>query len=85
MQLLLEIFQISHQIIKYGNRCNGRWTLLYEFELEESLYIKKGCSNIGFFVGNDDKSRDLSPRYFKKRDQYDLENNQFAESESKIA
>ena len=32
---------------------------IYEFELEEFLYVKNGVLKYQIFVGNDDKSRDF--------------------------
>ena len=36
--------------------------------------LKMECWNIGFFIENDNKSRDLSPRCFLSRDRSDFEN-----------
>ena len=44
------------------------------FNLRNPDMLKMKCWNIGFFVGNDYKSRDLSPQCFKSRDKSDFEN-----------
>ena len=79
MQLSKEVLQISQQIIKNtsGNSCNGRLTLqnFMTLNLRKPVkMLKTECWNIGLFVGNDDKSRDISPHWFKSRDQSDFEN-----------
>ena len=53
---------------------------LEEFELEHvegSQYVYNRLLKIGFFIGNEDKSRDLSPLSFKSRDRSDFKNPQF--------
>ena len=62
--------------ITTGNRCKGRWTLqnLTNLNLLDPNRLTMDSWKIGFFIRNDDKSRDLSPRCFKSRDRSDFEN-----------
>ena len=62
--------------ITTGNRCKGRCTLqnLTNLNVRDPNMLTMNGWKIVFFIGNDNKSRDLSPRSFKSRDWFDFEN-----------
>ena len=62
--------------ITTGNRCQGRWTLqnLTNLNSRDPDILTMDSWKIGLFIGNADKSRDLSPWCFESRDRSDFEN-----------